>query len=37
VRSKSRRKAGVQYLQRLAAEASVRGVDLKLKSSWLMQ
>lgn len=37
VRSQSRRKAGVQYLKRLAAEASVQGVDLKLKSGWLMQ
>lgn len=37
VRSRSRRKAGVQYLQRLAAEATVRGVDLPLNAGWLMQ
>jgi len=37
VRSRSRRKAGVQYLERLAAEASVNGVDLKIERSWLMQ
>lgn len=37
VRSRSRRKAGVQYLQRLAAEANVRGVDLSVERSWLMQ
>lgn len=37
VRSRSRRRAGVQYLRRLAAEASVRGVDLHLTAGWLMQ
>ena len=37
VKSRSRRKAGVQYLQRLAAEASVRGVDLSAAPGWLMQ
>ncbi len=37
VRAQSRRKAGVQYLQRLAAEANVRGVDLHLRPGWLMQ
>ena len=37
VRSRSRRKAGVQYLKRLAAEANVRGVDLNVERSWLMQ
>jgi peptidyl-prolyl cis-trans isomerase C len=37
VSAQSRRKAGVQYLQRLAAEANVRGVDLHLKPGWLMQ
>jgi peptidyl-prolyl cis-trans isomerase C len=37
VRSRSRRKAGVQYLQRLAAEANVRGVDLHPEAGWLMQ
>jgi len=37
VRSRSRRKAGVQYLQRLAAEAKVLGVNLHLEAGWLMQ
>ena len=37
VRSRSRRKAGVQYLQRLAAEATVQGVDLRVEAGWLMQ
>ncbi|MGH8260582.1 MAG: peptidylprolyl isomerase, partial [Steroidobacteraceae bacterium] len=37
VRDRSRRKAGVQYLQRLAAEARVEGVDLHLRPGWLMQ
>lgn len=37
MRSRSRRKAGVQYLKRLAADASVSGVDLKIERSWLMQ
>lgn len=37
VRSRSRRKAGVQYLQRLAAEATVQGVDLRIEAGWLMQ
>jgi peptidyl-prolyl cis-trans isomerase C len=37
VRSRSRRKAGVQYLKRLAAEANVRGVELHLEAGWLMQ
>lgn len=37
VKVRSRRKAGVQYLQRLAAEASVRGVDLNVERGWLMQ
>lgn len=37
VRSRSRRKAGVQYLQRLVAEATVRGVDLRVEAGWLMQ
>lgn len=37
VRSRSRRKAGVQYLQRLAAEANVLGVNLHLEAGWLMQ
>jgi peptidyl-prolyl cis-trans isomerase C len=37
VRSHSRRKAGVQYLQRLAAEAHVEGVDLPSAPGWLMQ
>ncbi|HEX8758206.1 MAG TPA: peptidylprolyl isomerase [Steroidobacteraceae bacterium] len=37
VKSRSRQKAGVQYLQRLAAEASVRGVNLSIERSWLMQ
>jgi peptidyl-prolyl cis-trans isomerase C len=37
VRSRSRRKAGLQYLKRLAAEANVRGVDLHLEAGWLMQ
>lgn len=37
VRSRSRCKAGVQYLQRLAAEAKVRGVHLNSRSGWLMQ
>lgn len=37
VRSRSRRKAGVQYLKRLAAEGNVRGVDLNVERSWLMQ
>jgi hypothetical protein len=33
----SRRKPGVQYLERLAAETTVSGVDLKIERSWLMQ
>jgi hypothetical protein len=33
----SRRKPRVQYLKRLAAEATVSGVDLKIERSWLMQ
>ena len=37
VKSRSRRKAGVQYLQRLAAEANVRGVNLNIERGWLMQ
>ena len=37
VRSRSRRKAGVQYLQRLAAEAKVVGVNLHIEAGWLMQ
>ena len=37
VGSRSRRRAGVQYLRRLASEASVRGVDLHLTAGWLMQ
>ncbi|MGH8229763.1 MAG: peptidylprolyl isomerase [Steroidobacteraceae bacterium] len=37
VRSRSRHKAGVQYLQRLAAEAHVEGVELGSAPGWLMQ
>lgn len=37
VRSCSRRKAGVQYLKRLAAEAHVEGIDLRLTPERLMQ
>lgn len=37
VRSRSRRKAGVQYLQRLALEARVEGIDLNVRPGWLMQ
>ncbi len=37
VRERSRRKAGVQYLKRLAAEARIEGVDLHLMPGWLMQ
>lgn len=37
VRSRSRRKAGVQYLERLAGEARVLGVDMRLPPGWLMQ
>lgn len=37
VRSRSRRKAGMQYLQRLAAEAHVEGIDLHVRPGWLMQ
>lgn len=38
VRERSRRKAGVQYLERLAAEARVEGVNLpQRRPGWLMQ
>lgn len=37
VRARSRRKAGVQYLQRLAAEARIEGLELNLRPGWLMQ
>lgn len=37
VKTRSRRKAGAQYLQRLAAQANVEGVDLHLRPGWLMQ
>lgn len=37
VRERSRRKAGVQYLERLAAEARIEGVNLRLTPGWLMQ
>lgn len=37
VRGQSRRKAGLQYLQRLAADASIRGLELHLAPGWLMQ
>ena len=37
VRGRSRRKAGVQYLQRLATAARVEGIDLHLRPGWLMQ
>lgn len=33
----SRRKAGVQYLQRLAAQARIEGIELNLRPGWLMQ
>lgn len=37
VRSRSRRKAAMQYLERLAAEAQICGVDLRVRPGWLMQ
>lgn len=37
VKTRSRRKAGAQYLQRLAAEARIEGVNLHLRPGWLMQ
>jgi peptidyl-prolyl cis-trans isomerase C len=37
VRARSRRKAGVQYLERLAAEARIEGINLPQRPGWLMQ
>lgn len=37
VRSRCRRKAGAQYLKRLAANAHVQGIKLRFGASWLMQ
>lgn len=37
LRTRSLRKAGAQYLQCLAAQACIEGVDLNLRPGWLMQ